>query len=921
MVKAPARAGGPGTSCPSPSRERQERQQPRAAQGSGRRRRSLHAVISAACRLPNVPMSTAHSILVKPAALKPRAGRSITLRDAWRRRGPPLPAPLLRVLGLPEAGPPGGDRRRRAPSLPEPRRWGMQWVLRSPRCLLLPIAELLTCPVPWPGGFVGDGSLLSLPEALGESQLGLGPSPGSWFTLKAQSPGTGTPGSSGPQDRCPPSPVPGWVAPPPPPPRAAPPPRVGRRLRRRRGKMAAGTAPRAVFQEPVTFEDVAVFFSAEEWRGLVGWQKGLYRDMMMENYQLIASLGSACPKPEVVLKLERGEEPHLGDPPAAPTGGSLQAPGTAQDGVAGAAAGAGCSASRAGSRAETSPARSWGAEQHAQGRIRPEAVAHPVIARRGRSAEAVDSPRRRLSGCPAATSKRKELSLADRVKLLQALESSSASLSSVAKLFGISKSQAGRIGRCREQILADWRTNANPLRKRKREGKGGEVEDALFAWCQQALARGERLSGPILKAKAEELALSSGRDFEATDGWLCRWKTRHNIVFKRHQGEKADADVGSAQSWVSEVLPALLASYRAQDIFSAEETGLLYRSYPARAQAPGDLQGLGGKRARDRVSVLCCTNHTGTEKRRLLVVGRSRRLRCLPKDPRALPVTYASSANAWVTARIFQEWILRWDRELCRHRRRVVLFVGRSSAHPPGLRAKLCNIRLVFFPPDTSSVTQPMDVGVIPNLKGHYRALVLARAAQDPALAQVGRVAEVAGRVTLLDAIYLLHKAWRLVQPATVQSCFWKAGFHLAPPERREADLPPLADVPRPPFISEQEFLAFVGMDAAEPAVGEAAGEDCSLAQRGQWETGAVGGEEDEEEEEEEGELEAGSPVTATEALAGLSAAMKWCQLRGLVYHWERLLETESTLRMAVVAEAAQGALPARTGYASGTVP
>ncbi|XP_072711102.1 zinc finger protein 707-like isoform X2 [Ciconia boyciana] len=78
--------------------------------------------------------------------------------------------------------------------------------------------------------------------------------------------------------------------------------------------MAAGTAPQAVFQEPVTFEDVAVYFSAEEWRGLAGWQRGLYREMMMENYQLIASLGSAGPKPEVVLKLERGEEPHLGDP-------------------------------------------------------------------------------------------------------------------------------------------------------------------------------------------------------------------------------------------------------------------------------------------------------------------------------------------------------------------------------------------------------------------------------------------------------------------------------------------------------------------------------------------------------------------------------------------------------------------------------
>uniref|UniRef100_A0A8D0KRQ4 HTH CENPB-type domain-containing protein n=1 Tax=Strix occidentalis caurina TaxID=311401 RepID=A0A8D0KRQ4_STROC len=394
------------------------------------------------------------------------------------------------------------------------------------------------------------------------------------------------------------------------------------------------------------------------------------------------------------------------------------------------------------------------------------------------------------------------------------MESPSASVASVAKLFGISKSQASRIGRRREQILADWHTNANPLRKRKREGKGGQVEDALFTWFQQALARGERLSGPILKAKAQELAQSSGRDFEATDGWLCRWKTRHNIVFKRYQGEKADkadADVGSSQSWLSEVLPGLLTGYRAQDIFSAEETGLLYRGYPERAQA------------RDRVSVLCCANHTGTEKLRLLVVGRSRWLRCLPKDPRVLPVTYTSSGNAWVTARIFQEWILRWDQELRHHHRRVVLFVGRSSAHPPELSTKLHNIRLVFFPADASSVAQPMDLGVIPNLKGHYRALVLARAAQDPALARAGRVAEIASQVTLLDAIYLLHKAWRLVQPATVQSCFRKAGFHLMPLERWEADSAPLADVPRPPFITERDFLAFVSMDAAE-VVGEVEG-------------------------------------------------------------------------------------------------
>ena len=128
------------------------------------------------------------------------------------------------------------------------------------------------------------------------------------------------------------------------------------------------------------------------------------------------------------------------------------------------------------------------------------------------------------------------------------------------------------------------------------------------------LAHGERLLGPILKTKVQELALSSGWDFEATDSCLCCCKTRHSIILKRHQGEKADADVGSAQSWVSKVLPPLPASYRTQDIFGVGEMGLLYHGSLQREQGPADLWAPGSKRARDHVSVLCCTSHTGMEK-------------------------------------------------------------------------------------------------------------------------------------------------------------------------------------------------------------------------------------------------------------------------------------------------------------------
>lgn len=111
-----------------------------------------------------------------------------------------------------------------------------------------------------------------------------------------------------------------------------------------------------------------------------------------------------------------------------------------------------------------------------------------------------------------------------------------------------------------------------------------------------------------------------------------------------------------ASDWLSENVPDILTSYAPRDIYNANESGLFYQMLPKRTLAQKGASCHGGKQSKQRVTMLLCVNMDGTDKRKVLIIGKSVNPRCF-KGCRELDMQYEANGKAWMTRVIFGKWL------------------------------------------------------------------------------------------------------------------------------------------------------------------------------------------------------------------------------------------------------------------------
>ncbi|XP_056341938.1 tigger transposable element-derived protein 3-like isoform X2 [Oenanthe melanoleuca] len=355
-------------------------------------------------------------------------------------------------------------------------------------------------------------------------------------------------------------------------------------------------------------------------------------------------------------------------------------------------------------------------------------------------------------GATAAPRKeRKELSLTEKVRVLEMLEGPKVSQSELAKRFGVSQPQICRIIKNKERILNEWHRNGDPERKRKREGKDAALEAALLRWVEGVRTAELPVGRPLLQLRARHLARP---DPEPSGGWLARLGARHGLGGKKPPAEKGDAEQPTAEHWAGAVLPGLLRSYAPAEIFACGETAVLL---PAGGPGTGESPG-------ERLLLLLCANASGSEKVPLRAVGDSPRPRCLwGVNLEQMPWSYRAGSPAGLTAPLFAEWLREFNEGKRRQGKSVLLLLAKHEAHP---YLQLSNVRMVFVPPATA-LAQPLDRGIASDLKGHYRRRLLRWLPAERG----------AGQPSLLDVLHMLAQAWGDVHPGLIASCFRAAGF------------------------------------------------------------------------------------------------------------------------------------------------
>lgn len=320
-------------------------------------------------------------------------------------------------------------------------------------------------------------------------------------------------------------------------------------------------------------------------------------------------------------------------------------------------------------------------------------------------------------------------------------------------------------------------TNTNAILKKKvhfRKIETNQVDKATWIWFQQYRSKGMHLSGPLIRAQALKFhqILRRSTNFQASEGWLSKWKNRHNIRNVSISGEKLSANETAAEKYKAIFIDMVTKErLTADQVFNCDETGLYYKMLPQKTLSATTENGVSGMKGnKDHVTIMACSNASGSLKLPLMVIGKFAKPSSL-KNITVLPVYYKSQSNSWMTGNLFESWfyeefVPKVNKFLIEKKLplKAVLLMDNCHAHLNTLRQG--DIKTIFLPLNTTSFIQPIDQGMLKCLKINYRKKLMFSLLDD--INNGGNLIKYLKSISIKDVIFQVATAWDELPALTI---------------------------------------------------------------------------------------------------------------------------------------------------------
>uniref|UniRef100_K7G469 HTH CENPB-type domain-containing protein n=1 Tax=Pelodiscus sinensis TaxID=13735 RepID=K7G469_PELSI len=300
-----------------------------------------------------------------------------------------------------------------------------------------------------------------------------------------------------------------------------------------------------------------------------------------------------------------------------------------------------------------------------------------------------------------------------------------------------------------------------------------KVSEALFLWFTQQRDKGP-ITGPILQEKALSFQKEFNEeepDFMASVGWLDRWK-KYRLRQLSICGEKLSANrEGFLKFKANCHCLTENEGLSGEQIYNYDETGLNYKMLPSKTLASWAEASAPGK---ERVTILACSNATGNHKLRLTFIGKAKNPRAFKNiAPTALPVSYKNHRNAWMDSGISRGWFFNAFLPSVEQflnslnlPRKAILVIDNEPSQPREDELIRGDIRVIFLPPNITSLCQPVDQDVLEVLKKKYRHKLLTTLIE--VIDDRNGMLDKLRTVNLKDVVYWIAQSWEQIEMQTL---------------------------------------------------------------------------------------------------------------------------------------------------------